>query len=182
MSENWLPIKGWEDLYEVSNLGRVMNSRTGRVLKPRKTRNSYLQVGLCKNGVMKQYYIHRIVAETFIKNPDGFSDVNHIDENKHNNCVENLEWCTHIKNVRHGTCIERMIKTLTNGKNSKQVYQCTPDGELVRVWPSTAECGRNGFERSSVTNCCLNKRRTYKGYKWSYEPPVPPKAIEFLTK
>lgn len=116
--EIWKPIKDYENLYEVSNNGKVrslirevvVKNKYGAVstrmtkpkeLKPQK-RGEYYIVWLCKNGKPKQYYIHRLVGETFIANPNNLRDINHKDENKLNNNVNNLEWCTHKYNMNYG--------------------------------------------------------------------------------
>ena len=103
MEEIWKDIDGYEGLYQVSNLGRVKSfnyNRTGKEmnLKPVNTCNGfgYLYVNLNKNGKTRLFYIHRLVAKAFLENPDHKSDVNHKDENKTNNCVENLEWWNQI--------------------------------------------------------------------------------------
>lgn len=116
--EIWKPIKDYENLYEVSNNGKVrslirevvVKNKYGAVstrmtkpkeLKPQK-RGEYYIVWLCKNGKPKQYYIHRLVGETFIANSNNLRDINHKDENKLNNNVNNLEWCTHKYNMNYG--------------------------------------------------------------------------------
>ncbi len=111
VGEVWRDIKGYEGLYQVSNLGKIRSLRcwTGRIylvrnkiLNPSKNQKGYLQVQLCKNGKRKQCLVHRVVAEIFIPHYDEKQDiVNHIDGNKLNNIVENLEWCTQKQNVQH---------------------------------------------------------------------------------
>ncbi len=169
MSEIWIPIKGYEGLYEVSSYGRVRSlsyRRTGqtRVLNLEKNHFGYILVKLHKNGKGKTYQVHRLVASAFI--PNWFEDeqVNHRDENKENNRVENLEWCSSKYNNNYGTARKRMVE-----KQSKTVLQLTKTGELIREWPSTMEAGRNGFDNSSVAKCCNGKLKHYKGYIWKYK-------------
>lgn len=180
--EVWKEIKEYEGLYQVSTWGRVrsldryVNSShnnkqfiKGIILKPRKSKNGYLKVDLCKEGKQKYFLVHRLVAQTFLKNPNNYLVVNHKDEDKSNNRVDNLEWCTHKYNSNYGTRNERMIKTQTNNlKYSKKVYQYTLKGELVKIWPSVAECGRNGFNKGHIASCCRGKHKTHKGFYWSY--------------
>ena len=174
--ETWRDIAGYEGLYEVSDLGNVRSLnylRTGqtRILKPMKTPKGYQQVHLCKDGNIKKNYVHRLVAQAFIENPNNLPEINHKDENKENNAVTNLEWCDHKYNINHGTCIERVAKANTNNpKCSEKIIQMTLDYVFVKEWPSTAECGRNGFSAGNVSLCCNNKYglqgNVYKGFRW----------------
>lgn len=130
LSEVWKDIKGYEGLYQISNLGRVKslkrfntnNANTkDRILKPSLDRKGYLHVVLCKNNKRYNKTLHRLVAEAFIENPENKPQVNHIDEDKTNNRVSNLEWMTNKENRNHGTAIKRMCIT-----NSKPII-CTKD-------------------------------------------------------
>lgn len=172
MNEIWKPVKDYEDLYDVSNFGRVRSLGMwvdgkngskrfvkGRVLRPGKNRYGYLYVGLCKDGVMKLYKVHRLVAMAFLPNPNDLPQVNHKDQNKENNCVENLEWCDGKYNTTYSI--------------GKTVYMYTLDDKLCGLWPSTQECGRHEFRESAISRCCNGKLKKYKGFKWSYEPPKP---------
>lgn len=106
MEEIWKDIKEYEGIYQVSNLGRVKSlkhSKEGKLLKGRVTGKGYLSVALFRNSVRKSNSIHRLVAEAFIPNPENKPEVNHIDENKLNNDVSNLEWVTSKENSNHGT-------------------------------------------------------------------------------
>lgn len=163
--EAWKDIKGFEN-YQISTNGRVWSKIKKKYLKGCSNRYGYLRVCLIKNKKQVEKKIHRLVAEAFIPNPENLPEVNHKDENKENNRIENLEWCNRAYNVNYGT---------RNAKISKQVYQYTIDGKFVKIWPSTKECGRNGFKQGNVAACCrkcYNRGRNdiYKGYKWSYEP------------
>lgn len=186
MNEIWRSVKDYEGLYEVSNYGRVRNCRTGLVLRPHKHRDGYLLVNLCKDGVMKSHSVHRLVAMAFPDLVDWTEDakgrpfeeltVNHLNEDKSDNRVENLQWCPLKYNLNYGTRNERVAKSKTNGKRSKTVYMYL-NGKLCGLWPSTHECGRNGFNQSNVATCCRGVMKQYKGYTWSYNPPKPPKAL-----
>lgn len=163
----------WEN-YQVSNFGRLMNLNfrgTGKnkFMKPSKNSKGYFQVHLSKNGKRKMFKVHRLVAEAFIPNPDNLPFVNHKDEDKTNNSVENLEYCTHEYNCNYGTRIERIVKKQTNGKRSKIVLQFTLSGEFIREWPSTMECERNGYYHGNVGACCRGEKPYYKGYIWRYK-------------
>ena len=165
--------------YQVSNFGQILSlnyNRTGRaeLLELFYNRQGYLQVQLSKNGKRKTFRVNRLVAETFLENPDNLPEVNHIDEDKTNNRVDNLEWKSHKDNCNHGTRNERVAKTNSkvqknNQKKSKKVLQFTLDGVFIREWPSARECGRNGFDYSNVAACCRGKKPHYKGYIWKYK-------------
>lgn len=122
MEEIWKDIKGYEGLYQISNLGRVKSlnyKRTGieEILKSKKMRNGYLRITLNKNGKYKTFAVHRLVAEAFINNPNNLPEVNHKDEDKQNNCVWNLEYCDRRYNVNYGTRNKRVSETVKGEKN-----------------------------------------------------------------
>ena len=177
MTEIWRDIKDYEGLYQVSNWGRVKSLKFGRerVLQPEKNNRGYFIVGLCKNGKRKMLSVHRLIATAFLDNPDNLPCVNHKDENQSNNFVGtsendykdgNLEWCSYEYNNNYGSHKERVAKS-----QSKTVFQFTKTGDFVREWSSTAECGRNGFNRGHVAACCRGNTRlkTYKGFIWKYK-------------
>lgn len=172
--ESWKPIAGFEGLYEVSSLGRVkaLNYRqTGReqILKPQKNKYGYLKICLYKDRHQKFAYIHRLVSMAFLPNPKNLPQINHINENKEDNRVENLEWCTTSYNINFGSRNERVAKAKTNGKLSKKVYQYDLNDNFIKEWPSAKEIYRQtGYNNGSISNCCKGKRKTVYGYKWSY--------------
>ena len=161
MEEIWKDKKDYEGLYQVSNCGRVKSIKFGKekILK-QSIRHGYYCVNLYKNGKHKNYYVHRLVAEAFIDNTDNLSCVNHKDENKQNNVVSNLEWCTHEYNNIYGTRIERC---------SKPVLQFDLNGNLIKEWKSINECGRNGFKQSDICKCCRGERKTHQNFIWKYK-------------
>ena len=175
--EIWKPVVGYDGLYSVSSLGRVRSEeryiwcKNGRVckyknkiLKQSKRGSGYYFVFLCRNGENVKKNIHRLVAEAFLPNPDNLPKVNHKDECKTNNRVENLEWCTQKYNVNYGTGIKRLRE-----KISKQVIQYTLNNEFVREWPSQREIERQlGFKQSCISDCCNKKIKTAYGYIWKY--------------
>ena len=164
----------YEGLYQVSNLGNILSlnyRNTGRaeLMNPWEDKDGYLKIGLRKNRKTDFILVHRLVAQTFLPNPDNLPQVNHKDENKANNRVENLEWCDGKYNHNYGTINQRISKANTNGKLSKPVLQLSLTGELIREYPSANECGRNGFERSGVIRCCNGKQKTHRGFRWMYK-------------
>ena len=169
--EYWKPVVGYEGLYEVSNWGRVKSLKFGKekILKQSKNNKGYCLVTLSKNGTHKHFQVHRLVALHFLPNPNNLPQINHKDENKTNNNVDNLEWCTNEYNHNYGTINERISKSLINGKCSKIVIQYNLDGTFVREWPSTMECDRNGFCNQNVSACCRGKLKKYKNFIWKYK-------------
>lgn len=111
----------------------------------------------------KLYKVHRLVAESFLPNPNNYPEVNHLDEDKTNNNIDNLEWCDRKYNINFGSRTERMARKL-----SKKVIQMTLDGKVVKEWASTAECGRNGYNSGNISACCNNKTKTHKGFRWRW--------------
>ena len=174
----------YEGLYKVSNLGKILSldyNHTGKpdLMNPSKTTDGYLRVCLSKNGENKWCLVHRLVAETFLENPEGKPEINHKiegDEGKKINMVifnedgsinkekSTIEWVTRKENNNYGTRNERIAKT-----KSKRVLQFSLSGELIREWDSTMECGRNGFNQGNIVSCCNGKRKTAHGFIWMYE-------------
>ena len=159
--EYWKPVVGYEGHYQVSNFGRVKSIKFGKeIILKQKIKGGYYHVGLSKNGIVKTYLVHRLVAEAFIPNPNNLPQINHKDECKTNNIVSNLEWCDRKYNINYGTRTE---------KYSKKVYQYTLDGKFVKEWKSTAECGRNGYNHRNVAACCRGELKKYKDFIWKYK-------------
>ena len=173
MEEIWKDVVGYEGLYQVSNLGNVKSKRG--LLKPQPRQHGYLAVWLYGKGGhakrnARQISVHRLVAEAFIPNPNNYSEVNHLDECKTNNCVDNLEWCSHVQNSNHGTRPQRIGEKHRNGKKSKPIAQYSKSGELIRIFPSLQEASRNGFNASNICNCAKGNpsySNAY-GYIWRY--------------
>ena len=172
-AEIWKPIEGFEN-YQVSTSGRVKSlprrGTIGGILKPEITNDGYLQVALYNNG--KRYWkrVHRLVAQTFLPNPNNLPEVNHKDENPSNSNLQNLEWCTTSYNHDYGTRIERVRQATTNGKCSKTVLQFDINGNFIAEYPSTQEVQRQlGFRQGFISTCCLNKCKSAYGFIWRYK-------------
>ena len=195
MEEIWKDIEGFEGLYQVSNLGRVRSLghdawHKGRVLKQSfDGKGNYLFVGLHKDGKIKQKNVHRLVAETFIPNPNNLPCVNHINEIKTDNRAINLEWCTVEYNSNYGNSKKNMIDSRrknndqeeinrkikeTKRKNGsfsceKPVAQYTMDGILVSTYDSATDAERKtGISRGGIQRCCIGRYSQAKGYVWKY--------------
>lgn len=167
--EEWRDIEGYIGLYQVSTWGRVKSlnyNKTGkeRILKLRDNGRGYLFVSLCKDGKSKQYYIHRLIACAFIPNPHGYNEINHLDECKSNNFVENLEWCSKSHNVNYGTRNKRMAEKL-----SLPVIGIDCTTGLILEFPSIREASRQtGTDKSHICACCKGKLKSSGGYIWHY--------------
>lgn len=173
----------YEGLYKVSNHGRILslnykNTGKAELMKLGNCTNGYLQVQLSKNGKTYNCLVHRLVAQTFLPNPENKPCINHKiegDEGKKINIVylnedgtvdeekSTIEWVTYEENINYATRNERMAKT-----QSKKVLQFTKSGDFIREWPSTMECGRNGYSQGNVAACCRGERKSHKGFKWCY--------------
>ena len=187
-------IKGFENFYQISNYGRIKSLERidksnhlvkEKILKLKTDKYGYLQAALCKDGKMKHIAVHRLVAMAFIPNPNNYPQCNHIDENKKNNYVQNLEWCTVKYNINFGTRNERTAQALkgrivsekTRKKigevHSKPVLQLDKKTEeIIAEFPSTYEVERKlGFCHNSISQCCLKKPHynTAYGFKWRFK-------------
>lgn len=164
MNEEWRVIAGTQGEYWISSLGRVMSKKRGRtwILKPIRNGN-YLSVDLCVQGVHRTMLIHRLVAEAFIPNECNYAEVNHKDEDSHNNCVYNLEWCTRKYNHAYGTARERNVQS-----KRKIVQQLDPiTGAVIREYSSlTAATKAVGC---GINNCVTGRRTEVHGYRWRYK-------------
>ena len=165
MNEEWRDIEGYEGLYQVSNLGRVKSLNYKRtkqeaILKYGYDKDGYKQVFLCKNGKSKVFKVHKLVAMAFILNANNYPQINHKDEDKNNNCVSNLEWCTNEHNINYGTRNNKVAKAL-----SKKVTCIT----TREVFDSMQEASKKyNIPTANISNCCRGKRKTAGGYKWIY--------------
>lgn len=171
--EIWKQIKGYEGLYEISSCGRVKNKK-GTILKPSVTRTGYPHLSLCKNGKTKSVSVHRIVAEHFIPNPNNYPVINHKDENRQNNTVENLEWCTYSYNASYGDApiknSKSMKKYFARDVNPNRVkVRCIDTGEIFDSIIDASE--KYHIDQSSITKVCKKKpkRKTAGGFRWEYE-------------
>lgn len=171
-SEEWMPVKGYEGMYEVSNIGRIrsldrsvvskigVKKRVkGLVLKQANVRG-YLGVSLAKDGVRKMTKVHRIVAEAFIPNPENKPQVNHKDGNKENNRVENLEWATALENQMHA------IRTGLKTGEGRFVSVTRSDGAVFSSLKSAAEA--TGCTIQDVCNVCRGWHKTTRGFSFRY--------------
>mgnify|MGYP003571530064 CR=1 FL=1 len=173
--EIWKDIDGFNGVYRVSNEGRVYSNLSGKILKQLPRRHGYLSVWLYGNGGIcgrngKAYSVHRLVADAFCEKSEGANEVNHINENKMDNRAENLEWCTHRENSRHGTRGKRISEGNTNGKRAKPVYAYDKvTGECVKSYPSMGEIKRTtSYSVGNISSVIAGKKKTAYGYVWTH--------------
>jgi len=180
MKEEWKPIKRYETLYEISSFGRVKSKdrftrngtsggyiRKGKILKLGSNPAGYAIIGLHKNNKQKFFPVHRLVAQAFIPNPENKPQINHIDGNKRNNNICNLEWATRSENMKHAVKTGLLIMNL---KKPKQIEQLNINGNLIKTWKSCSEIVKElKVDDTHIYNCCTGKREKAYGYKWRYK-------------
>lgn len=200
MREIWKDIKGYEELYQVSNLGRVKSlpnryyRKEGKILTNKVTANGYCHLRLSKNGVAKNYLVHRLVAQAFIPNPNKLPIINHKDEIKTNNIVwinddgsidyskSNLEWCDAKYNVNYGNGTIKRVRTNQENGTYQKIGEINrrnfsiPIVNMITydIYPSTREAERaTGIDNRQINNCLKGRQNTTKGYTWEYLENVP---------
>lgn len=181
MEEIWKPVVGYEGLYEVSSKGRVkslarvVNRKNGRrqlinekLILPADNGKGYYRVRLAQNGKNTAYSVHRLVASSFIQNPDKLPEINHIDEDKSNNSVENLEWCDRRYNMNYGTGRNRAALA-----TSVPIVQINADGEIIKEWTSCVEAARElGIHYQNIDQCVKGNIKQIKGYMFRHPDKV----------
>lgn len=167
LNEKWISISGYEDRYEVSNLGKVRNSKTQQLLCGEPTKDGYWRVRLWNGNSYKSRMIHCLVAEAFIPFPDDENEyeVDHIDNDVTHNSVDNLQWLTHIDNL------EKSFKLNHQSKPKKAVYQFDLNRQLIQSYESVNDAFRKTKIRH-ISECAIGKRKTAGGYIWSYNQTV----------
>ena len=170
--EIWKDLPNYEGIYQVSNFGRVKSfyGLKEKILKPKINSCGYYQVMLWKESIGKNYLIHRLVWIAFNGQIPENMQVNHINEIKTDNRLENLNLMTPKENMNYGSRNERAGKVLKNGKKSKPVLQFTLEDILIKEYPSIQQVYREtGFNQACIVNCCKGKLKTAYGYKWKYK-------------
>ena len=176
MREIWKQIKGFEELYSVSNYGNVRRDKTNNKagtgnyareehIKSQKINNKgYFLVDLYKDNKRHQFLVHRLVAIAFLDNPNNYNVVNHKDENKLNNAVENLEWCSQKHNMNYGTCPYRIGKA-----NSKIIAQFDKSGNFIKNYNSIIEAERQtNISNGTICDVLKGRRKSAGGFLWEY--------------
>jgi len=181
--EEWRDVVGYEGCYMVSNLGRILS--LGRyvrlyaytkmiepcLIQQHLGRNGYFSVTLKKNGEKKCISVHRLVAISFIPNPNNYPCVDHINDNKTDNQSYNLQWCTHKFNNskehhRLSESLSQRGKILTSIR--KPIVQLSTNGDIIQIFPSMTDADLKGFQHSAINRVIHNKLKTHRGFKWMY--------------
>lgn len=191
MKEIWKDIKGYEGLYQISSFGNVksldryiINKNGDKQYFPGKyltqgISDSYLKVTLSKNNKQRTFRVHILVARAFIPNPENKPEVNHIDGNKKNNKVNNLEWNTRSENELHAyrnglakpsNKQKQAVAKYAKENYSKKVVQYSLNGEFIKEWNSMHDVWRElGIRPSYICRCCKGLRNQTYGYIWKYK-------------
>ena len=191
MAEEYKDIAGFEGMYQISNMGNVrsldrLDSKGrivhGRILIHKKDGGGYHQVCLSKDSRCYYLKIHRLVCEAFLPNPENKPTVNHKDENKDNNCLDNLEWATYKENAHHGTrmarCYDhrdykaigkRIAATKRKNGEARKVEQFTLDGQLVRQWDAIVDAARAHDGTPTGVSYAAIHGNAYRGFLWRYK-------------
>ena len=161
--EVWVNICGYENNYKISNYGRVYSVKNNSIINGYITKKGYHRVNLYKNGKSHSYAIHRLVALHFIPNPGQKNEVNHINGNKSNNKVENLEWVTNKENIDY-------TYKYSMSKAQKKVAKIDKNNNVIlEIFVSLAEAGRQTNSKyQNISRCCKNKNYTHNGFKWIF--------------
>lgn len=153
-------IPGYEGLYAVTSCGKVWSYRKQIFLKPAIDKDGYLLVNLCKDKTKKMCRVHRLVAEAYLPNPSGLPQVNHKNEVKIHNFINNLEWCDAKYNANYGTKTQRAVK-----KTAKKIYCVELDKIFLGIHAAARELG---LHASNITACCAGRAKTTGGYHWRF--------------
>lgn len=173
MEEIWKPIDGFNGRYEISNYGRLKSyaqNKSGKISTGSPDKKGYLTVTLYDNdGKRQTYKVHRLVTGAFIPNPNNLPQVNHKDENKTNNCVDNLEWCDNDYNNHYGTRVQRASESNRCCETtSVKIYSVDKNG-CMEYFDSVGEAERiTGLSHSNIVRTLKGRTKTCGGRKWYY--------------
>ena len=189
LEEEWKDISGYEGRYQISNMGRIRSlprivkngigecHKKGKILKPQKAVNGYMRATLCNEKYYKHFKIHRLVAEHYIPNPENKPQVNHINGDKTDNRVDNLEFCTHEENIKHAIknglidLEKRKLEMIKLGKKrAKKVNQYDLEHKFIKRWDSLKEASETlNINYGNISSCCIGNHKTAGGFIWEYE-------------
>ena len=159
----WREVKEYAN-YEVNQFGEIRHKKRKKILKPRSNNGGYQYVNFKINGKNTNFAVHRIVANAFIPNPNGYTEVNHKDYDKTNNYVNNLEWVSSSQNKQHS-----YLKKENKKSRGKAVNQYTKDGVFIKTFETITDAAEElGCCVAAISNCCLGRAKTSQGFRWSF--------------
>ena len=189
-TEIWLDVLNYEGLYEVSNLGKIRNKKTNKILSPSKDKKNYLRVGLRKDKNTKTFLVHQLVAKAFIENTYNLKMIDHINCNPLDNKASNLRWTTYKENANNLITKERISiskskenhpmfnkkhkqstinKMIDSNKNKRKIKQLDKNFNLIKTYNSISEvCRLFNYKHGNIIKCCQKERKTAYGYIWEY--------------
>lgn len=162
MQEQWKEVVGFGDPFEVSSFGRLRANN--KLMKATDNGNGYLRINRHIGGKQVTLYVHKLVAQMFIDNPRGLTEVNHLDENKQNNNVANLVWCTHKENCQYGT------RNIRAGEKHARAIVCVETGAKYNSVSEAAQA--IGCGKTAISNCLNGRSKTSGGYHWEFSDAV----------
>lgn len=159
----WREVKEYTN-YEVNQFGGIRHKKRKKFLKPRSNNGGYQYVNFKINGKNTNFAVHRIVANAFIPNPNGYTEINHKDYDKTNNCIDNLEWVLSSYNKQHA-----FLKQENRKSRGKAVSQYTKEGIFIKTFDTITEAAQElNCCVSAISNCCLGRTKTSQGFQWSF--------------
>lgn len=159
----WREVKEYSH-YEVNQFGEIRHKVRKHILKPRSNKGGYLYVNFKIDGKNTNFAVHRIVANAFIPNPNGYTEINHKDYDRTNNCVDNLEWITSSQNKQHA-----YLKEVNKSSRGKAVEQYSKDGNYIQTFESITEAAKViNCCVAAISNCCLGRTKTSQGFRWKF--------------
>lgn len=178
--EIWKDIEEYKGKYQASNIGNIKNMITNKVLKQYIGSNGYYRIGLYKDKKTKVFEVHRLITKTFIDNVENKKEVNHIDGNKLNNNINNLEWVTHKENINHAwkTKLFEPVREASRryGKDNpaaKRVVQYDLKGNIIKRYDCIVEAVREtNISKTNIGKCCNYRQKTAGGYIWRFDTPI----------
>ena len=159
----WREVKEYSN-YEVNQFGEIRHKTRKKILKPRSNNGGYQYVNFKINGKNINFAVHRIVANAFIPNPNGYTEINHKDYDRTNNCVDNLEWVNSSQNKQHA-----YLKDENKNSRGKAVVQRSKDGVYIKTFETISKAAKEmNCSVSAISNCCLGRTKTSQGFLWSF--------------
>ena len=159
----WREVKEYSN-YEVNQFGEIRHKTRRKVLKPRSNNGGYQYVNFKINGKNTNFAVHRIVANAFIPNPKGYTEINHKDYDRTNNCVDNLEWVDSSQNKQHA-----YLKDENKSSRGKAVIQRSKDGTYIKTFETISKAAKEmNCSIAAISNCCLGRTKTSQGFLWSF--------------